>query len=68
MKLFKASEENPILIDKFINNAMEVDVDAISDGKDVYVARNNAAHRRSWNSFWRLCMLLCHPYQLKRIF
>jgi carbamoyl-phosphate synthase large subunit len=35
---FKASEENPILIDKFINNAMEVDVDAISDGKDVYVA------------------------------
>ena len=35
---FKASEENPILIDRFINNAMEVDVDAISDGKDVYVA------------------------------
>ena len=35
---FKASEENPILIDKFINNAMEVDVDAISDGKDVYIA------------------------------
>jgi len=35
---FKVSEENPILIDKFINNAMEVDVDAISDGKDVYIA------------------------------
>ena len=35
---FKASENNPILIDKFIDNAMEVDVDAISDGKDVYVA------------------------------
>ncbi len=35
---FKASEDNPILIDKFINNAMEVDVDAISDGKDVYIA------------------------------
>ena len=35
---FKASENNPILIDKFINNAMEVDVDAISDGKDVFVA------------------------------
>ncbi|MFL2886859.1 MAG: carbamoyl-phosphate synthase large subunit [Candidatus Pelagibacter sp.] len=35
---FKASEENPILIDKFIDSAMEVDVDAISDGKDVYVA------------------------------
>ncbi|MDC3000654.1 carbamoyl-phosphate synthase large subunit, partial [Candidatus Pelagibacter sp.] len=35
---FKASEQNPILIDKFIDNAMEVDVDAISDGKDVYIA------------------------------
>ncbi len=35
---FKASEKNPILIDKFIDHAMEVDVDAISDGKDVYVA------------------------------
>ena len=35
---FKAAENNPILIDKFINNAMEIDVDAISDGKDVFVA------------------------------
>ncbi len=35
---FKAAEKNPILIDKFIDHAMEVDVDAISDGKDVYVA------------------------------
>ena len=26
---FKASDNNPILIDKFIDNAMEVDVDAI---------------------------------------
>ena len=35
---FKASEKNPILIDKFIDNAMEIDVDAISDGSEVYVA------------------------------
>ncbi len=35
---FKAAEDNPILIDKFINQAMEVDVDALSDGKDVFVA------------------------------
>jgi len=35
---FKAAEKNPILIDKFINNAMEIDVDAISDGKEVFVA------------------------------
>ena len=31
-------QKNPILIDKFIDNAMEVDVDAISDGKNVFVA------------------------------
>ncbi len=35
---FKVSEKNPILIDKFINNAVEIDVDAISDGKKVFVA------------------------------
>ena len=35
---FKAAENNPILIDKFIDNAMEIDVDAISDGKQVFVA------------------------------
>ena len=35
---FKAAENNPILIDRFINNAMEIDVDAISDGNEVFVA------------------------------
>jgi len=35
---FKAGEKNPILIDKFINNAMEIDVDALCDGKEVFVA------------------------------
>ncbi len=29
---------NPILIDKFLNDAVEVDVDAISDGKSVFIA------------------------------
>ncbi len=33
-----ASESNPILIDKFIENAIEIDVDALSDGEDVFVA------------------------------
>lgn len=30
--------EHPILIDKFLEHAIEVDVDALSDGKEVYVA------------------------------
>lgn len=33
-----ASPEHPILIDKFLEDAIEIDVDAISDGKDVVVA------------------------------
>ncbi len=32
------SPEHPILIDKFLEHAIEVDVDALSDGEDTYVA------------------------------
>jgi len=32
-----ASPNRPILIDKYLENAIELDVDAISDGKDVYI-------------------------------
>ncbi|MBZ4643431.1 MAG: carbamoyl-phosphate synthase large subunit [Deferribacteraceae bacterium] len=34
----EASEEHPVLIDKFLEHAMEVDVDAISDGETIVVA------------------------------
>ncbi|NCD26387.1 MAG: carbamoyl-phosphate synthase large subunit, partial [Deltaproteobacteria bacterium] len=30
--------EHPILVDKFLENAIEIDVDALSDGEDTYVA------------------------------
>ena len=36
-KAVEASPEHPVLIDKFLNNATEVDVDCISDGKDVVI-------------------------------
>jgi len=32
-----ASPEHPILVDKYLEDAIEIDVDAISDGKDVIV-------------------------------
>ncbi|MBN2190256.1 MAG: carbamoyl-phosphate synthase large subunit, partial [Candidatus Aureabacteria bacterium] len=32
-----ASPEKPVLIDKFIEDAIEVDVDAVSDGKNTYI-------------------------------
>uniref|UniRef100_A0A7C4AK70 Carbamoyl phosphate synthase large chain n=1 Tax=Thermodesulfovibrio aggregans TaxID=86166 RepID=A0A7C4AK70_9BACT len=34
----KASEDHPVLIDRYLEDAIEVDVDAISDGSDVIVA------------------------------
>ena len=33
----EVSNESPVLIDKFLNNAIELDIDAISDGKEVYI-------------------------------
>ncbi len=34
----KVSGSSPVLIDRFLNDAIEVDVDAISDGENVFVA------------------------------
>src|SRR3990170_4948427 len=33
----KVSKEHPVLIDDFLDNAIEIDVDAICDGKDVLI-------------------------------
>ena len=34
----KADQEHPLLLDRFLENAIEVDVDALSDGEDAWVA------------------------------
>jgi carbamoyl-phosphate synthase large subunit len=34
----RVSGPNPVLVDKFLDGAVEVDVDAIADGTDVYIA------------------------------
>jgi len=33
----KVSNESPVLLDRFLNDALEIDIDAISDGKNVVV-------------------------------
>ena len=38
VEAFIAAQGQPVLIDKFLEDATEVDVDAICDGKDVIVA------------------------------
>lgn len=37
-KAVQVSNSSPVLLDRFLNNAIEVDVDAVSDGKDVCIA------------------------------
>ncbi len=37
-KAVEASHEHPVLIDKYLEDAIEIDVDAVSDGTDVVVA------------------------------
>jgi carbamoyl-phosphate synthase large subunit len=34
----KADQEHPLLLDRFLENAIEIDVDALADGTDVHVA------------------------------
>ncbi|OGT29043.1 MAG: carbamoyl phosphate synthase large subunit [Gammaproteobacteria bacterium RBG_16_51_14] len=36
-KAVAVSNESPVLLDRFLNDATEVDVDAISDGRDVFI-------------------------------
>ncbi|UCF07485.1 MAG: carbamoyl-phosphate synthase large subunit, partial [Thermoplasmata archaeon] len=33
----KASKKHPILVDKFLSNAVEIDVDAVCDGEEVFI-------------------------------
>ena len=68
---FKAAEDNPILIDKFIDHAMEVDVDALSDGKNVHVAgimqHIEEAGIHSGDSACSLPPVSIKPYLIKEI-
>ena len=38
-KAVEISPERPILIDRFLENALEAEADAISDGHDAFVPR-----------------------------
>ena len=68
---FKAAEKNPILIDKFIDHAMEVDVDVISDGEEVHVAgvmqHIEEAGIHSGDSACSLPPVSIKPYLIKEI-
>ena len=41
----EASPEHPVLVDRFLEDAIEVDVDAICDGERVVIGGDHGAHR-----------------------
>ncbi len=49
----KVSNDSPVLLDRFLNDAIEVDVDAICDGNEVHHRRHHGAHRAGGRAFRR---------------
>ena len=43
----EVTPDRPVLVDRFLEDAIEVDVDCISDGETTRDRRNHGAHRRS---------------------
>ena len=40
----QVSNESPVLLDHFLSDAIELDVDAVSDGEEVYYCRRDGAY------------------------
>jgi carbamoyl-phosphate synthase large subunit len=57
----RVSGDSPVLIDRYLRDAVEVDVDCVADGDDVVVA-GIAAYRGSRRPFGRQCL---HPAALQ---
>ena len=51
------SPKRPLLIDRYLTDAVEVDVDCLSDGTRHVYRRHHGAHRGGWNSFGRQRLL-----------
>ena len=50
----EASPDHPVLIDRFLEGAIEVDVDAVCDGGDVFIGARDGAHRGGGGALGRL--------------
>ena len=49
----KADQEHPLLLDRFLENAIEIDVDALADGEELLHRRCDAARRGGRSSLRR---------------
>ena len=53
--------KNPLLFDRYLADAIEIDVDALSDGADGGRRRHHGAYRRGRHSFGRQRLLAAAP-------
>jgi carbamoyl-phosphate synthase large subunit len=67
----KVSKEHPVLVDKYIANATEVDVDALCDGREVFIAgimeHIEQAGVHSGDSYCVMPPITLQPRTMKRI-
>ena len=61
----EASPEHPVLVDRFLDDAVEIDVDALFDGTELYLGRRHGAHRGGRHPLRRLGVRAAadHPRQ-----
>jgi carbamoyl-phosphate synthase large subunit len=59
----KVSNDSPVLLDRFLDDAVECDVDIIADGGQRPDRRRDGAHRRSRRALGRFACSL-PPYSL----
>ena len=55
----KVSNDSPVLLDRFLNDAIEVDVDCVCDGTRRVHRRHHGAHRAGRRALGRLGLLAC---------
>ena len=60
------SNESPVLLDRFLDQAVEVDVDAVSDGQRGHRRRDHGARRAGRRSFGRFGVLPAAVFALER--
>ena len=62
----RVSGDNPVLIDRYLNDAIEVDVDCIADRRDRLCRRRDGAHRGGRHPFRRQRLLAAAVYAAAR--
>ena len=59
--------KNPLLFDRYLSDAIEIDVDALADGNDGVRRRHHGAHRGGRHPFRRFRLLAAAPFAVPEV-